>query len=44
VAAPGVAENADLKTLKVKHFPMIKGLKPAYAKTSEDPSRDAGDG
>ena len=33
VAATAVAENADLKTLNVKHYPMIKGLKPAYKKT-----------
>jgi predicted nucleic acid-binding protein len=25
---------ADIKTLNVKHFPMFKGLKPPYKKTS----------
>jgi len=33
VAATAEAENADLKTLNTKHYPMLKGLKPAYAKT-----------
>ncbi len=32
VAATAAAENADLKTLNARHYPMIKGLKPAYAK------------
>ncbi|MBC8467847.1 MAG: type II toxin-antitoxin system VapC family toxin [Planctomycetes bacterium] len=32
VAATSEAENADLKTLNIKHYPMIKGLKPAYTK------------
>lgn len=32
VAATATVENADLKTLNVKHYPMIKGLKPAYRK------------
>lgn len=35
IAATAEAENADLKTLNTKHYPMIKGLKPAYTKTSE---------
>jgi len=35
IAATTEAENADLKTLNTKHYPTIKGLKPAYAKTSE---------
>jgi predicted nucleic acid-binding protein len=35
IAATAEAENADLKTLNAKHYPMIKDLKPAYAKTSE---------
>ena len=35
VAATVAAENAELKTLNSKHYPMIKGLKPAYDKTSE---------
>ena len=34
VAATAQAENADLKTLNTKHYPMIKGLKPAYTKSS----------
>lgn len=33
VAATAEAEKADLKTLNTKHYPMLKGLKPAYAKT-----------
>ncbi len=33
IAATAEAENADLKTLNIKHYPMIKGLKPAYRKT-----------
>ena len=32
VAATCEAENAELKTLNIKHYPMIKGLKPAYTK------------
>ena len=32
LAATAKAEHADLKTLNVKHFPMLKGLKPAYQK------------
>lgn len=32
VAATAESENADLKTLNIKHYPMIKGLKPAYTK------------
>jgi predicted nucleic acid-binding protein len=35
VAATADAEDADLKTLTTKHYPMIKGLKPAYKKTWE---------
>ncbi|MFA5205192.1 MAG: type II toxin-antitoxin system VapC family toxin [Lentisphaeria bacterium] len=34
LAATVQAENAELCTLNVKHYPMVKGLKPAYAKTS----------
>jgi predicted nucleic acid-binding protein len=34
IAATAESENADLKTLNVKHYPMIKGLKPAYRKTT----------
>lgn len=33
IAATATLENASLKTLNVKHFPMIKGLKPAYKKS-----------
>ncbi len=33
VAATCEAENAELKTLNIKHYPMLKGLKPAYTKT-----------
>jgi hypothetical protein len=33
VAATADAEAADVKTLNVKHYPMIEGLKPAYKKT-----------
>ena len=32
IAATCEAENADLKTLNVKHYPMIKGLRPTYKK------------
>ena len=32
IAATAQAERAELKTLNVKHYPMIKGLKPAYRK------------
>lgn len=32
VAATAEAENADLKTLNVRHYPMLKNLKPAYRK------------
>jgi predicted nucleic acid-binding protein len=32
VAATCEAENAALKTLNIKRYPMIKGLKPAYTK------------
>lgn len=32
IAATCESENAVLKTLNVKHYPMIKGLKPAYKK------------
>jgi hypothetical protein len=30
LAATAKAENAELKTLNVKHYPMFGGLKPAY--------------
>ena len=32
LAATAEAENAELKTLNTKHYPMLEGLKPAYAK------------
>lgn len=32
IAATCEAENAKLKTLNTKHYPMIKGLKPTYKK------------
>jgi predicted nucleic acid-binding protein len=32
LAATAEAENANLKTLNIKHYPMIKGLTPAYKK------------
>ena len=32
LAATARAEDAELGTLNVRHFPMLKGLKPAYAK------------
>jgi predicted nucleic acid-binding protein len=32
LAATADAENAELKTLHTKHYPMLKDLKPAYKK------------
>jgi hypothetical protein len=32
LAATAETENAELKTLDIKHYPMIKGLSPAYDK------------
>ena len=32
LAATAEAENTELKTLNRKHYPMLKGLKPAYTK------------
>ena len=32
IAATTQAENATLKTLNTKHYPMIKGLTPPYTK------------
>ena len=32
LAATARAENAQLKTLNVKHYPMIRGLRAAYVK------------
>lgn len=34
LAATAEIENAELTTLNIKHFPMIKGLAPAYQKES----------
>jgi predicted nucleic acid-binding protein len=35
LAATAVEERAELKTLNVKHYPMIDGLDPAYTKASK---------
>jgi len=32
LAATAEAEKAELKTLNIKHYPMLKGIKPAYTK------------
>ncbi len=32
LAATAEAENAELKTLNTKHYPMLKGIRPAYKK------------
>jgi len=32
LAATAEAANAELKTLNTKHYPMLKGIKPAYKK------------
>lgn len=32
LAATAEAENAELKTLNTKHYPMLRGLKPAYGR------------
>ena len=32
IAATSEAEDTELKTLNIKHYPMIKGLTPAYKK------------
>ncbi len=32
LAATAEAENAELRTLNTKHYPMLKGLRPAYTK------------
>jgi len=32
LAATAELENAELKTLNIKHYPMLKGLSPAYTK------------
>jgi predicted nucleic acid-binding protein len=33
LAATAEAENAQLKSLNTKHYPMLEGLKPAYKKS-----------
>lgn len=33
IAATALAEQAELKTLNTKHYPMFKNLKPAYGKS-----------
>ena len=33
IAATADSENAELKTLNTKHYPMFKGLTPPYIKT-----------
>ena len=32
LAATAESEDAELKTLNRKHYPMLKGLRPAYMK------------
>jgi predicted nucleic acid-binding protein len=32
LAATAETENAELKTLNIKHYPMLKGLTPPYRK------------
>ena len=32
IAATAKAENAELKTLNTRHYPMLKGIRPAYTK------------
>jgi predicted nucleic acid-binding protein len=32
LAATAESENAELKTLDIKHYPMVKNLNPAYTK------------
>jgi predicted nucleic acid-binding protein len=32
LAATAEAEEAELKTLNIRHYPMLKGLEPAYKK------------
>ncbi len=33
IAATATGRDAELKTLNTRHYPMFKGLKPAYRKT-----------
>ena len=39
IAATAQSANADLKTLNVKHYPMLKGLRPPYTKNLRKPRR-----
>jgi hypothetical protein len=32
LVATAEVSQAELKTLNIRHYPMIKGLRPAYAK------------
>ena len=32
IAATAQTQDAELKTLNIKHYPMLKGLKPPYSK------------
>ena len=32
LAATAEIENAELKTINIKHYPMLEGLRPAYTK------------
>ena len=34
LAATAVVENAEMKTLNIKHYPMLKDLRPAYKKNN----------
>ena len=43
VAATADIEEADLKTLNTRHYPMFKGLRPAYTKGSEGQPSVPGD-
>jgi predicted nucleic acid-binding protein len=43
VAATANVEEADLKTLNTKHYPMFKRLRPAYVKALEGQPSVAGD-
>ena len=43
LAATALAENADLKTLNTRCYPMIKDLKPAYVKISVGQPKVPGD-
>jgi len=43
VAATADVENADLKTLNTRHYPMFKGLRPPYTKGAESQPSSPGD-